>query len=71
MPKRTEIIKTVTKAANAAGMMFEIKREGTNHTIYDLNGLTIAIGRHNEFGKRYAEMIYRQCEPKLGKGWWK
>ncbi len=52
-------------------MTFEIKREGANHTIYSLDGLTIAIGRHNEFGHQYTEMIYKQCEPKLGKGWWK
>lgn len=52
-------------------MTFEIKREGANHTIYSLDGLTIPLGRHNEFGERYAEMIYKQCEPKLGKGWWK
>jgi hypothetical protein len=71
MPKRTEIIKRIGRAAKAAGMKFEIKREGANHTIYSLDGLTIAVGRHNEFGQRYAEMIYKQCEPKLGTGWWK
>lgn len=71
MPKRTEIIKRIAKAAKAAEMTFEIKREGANHTIYSLDGLTIAIGRHNEFGHQYTEMIYKQCEPKLGKGWWK
>jgi hypothetical protein len=52
-------------------MTFEIKREGANHTIYSLDGLTIPVGRHTEFGERYAEMIYKQCEPKLGQGWWK
>jgi hypothetical protein len=71
MPKRTEIIQKITKAAKAAGMSFEIIREGANHTIYGLDGLMVAVGRHNEFGQRYAEMIYKQCEPKPGKGWWK
>jgi hypothetical protein len=34
MPKRTEIIKRIATAAKAAGMKFEIKREGASHTIY-------------------------------------
>lgn len=68
MPKRSEII--ITKAAKAAGLKFVIVREG-RHTIYSLDGLLIPIGRHNEFGNRYAETVYKECEPKLGKGWWR
>jgi hypothetical protein len=31
----------------------------------------IPIGPHRQFDHLYAEMVYKQCEPKLGKGWWK
>lgn len=71
MPKRSEIIKKIEKAAQAAGMSFALKRRGGNHDIYTIDGLHIPIGRHRDFDKRYAEMIYVECEPKLGKGWWK
>ncbi|WP_024440956.1 hypothetical protein [Mycobacterium sp. UM_WGJ] len=71
MPKRAKIIRQIAKAAKSAGLVFEVKREGANHTIFSLDGVMIALGRHNEFGDRYAQMIYRQCEPKLGKGWWR
>ncbi len=41
------------------------------YSIYDLDGVMIPFGRHTEFGPRYAEMIYIQCETKLGRGWWR
>jgi hypothetical protein len=71
VPKRSEIIRDITKAAKAAGLKFVIVREGKGHTIYSLDGLLIPIGRHNEFGNRYAETVNKECEPKLGKGRWR
>lgn len=71
MPKRTEVIKKISKAAAAAGLTFDFKREGGNHTIYNLDGDMIPIGRHRDFEPSYAVMVYRECENKLGKGWWK
>jgi hypothetical protein len=29
------------------------------------------IERHREIADVIAEIIYRECEPKLGKRWWK
>ena len=46
-------------------------REGANHTVYSLDGLLIPIPRHNEIAKGTTEAIYRECTPKLGKGWWR
>jgi hypothetical protein len=68
MPKRAKIIMRIAKAAKAAEMTFEIKREGANHTIYSLDGLTIPLGRHNEFGERYAEMIYKRASQNWERG---
>lgn len=39
--------------------------------MYKLDGLQIAIGRHRDFDPHYAVMVYKECEPKLGTGWWK
>jgi hypothetical protein len=71
MPKRSDIISKIQKAAKAAELKFLLVREGANHSIYELDGVTIPIARHREFGQQYAETVYKQCETKLGRGWWR
>jgi hypothetical protein len=71
VPKRAEIISRIEKAAKAAELKFLLLREGAKHSIYDLDGVTIPIARHRELGQRYAEIIFKQCEAKLGRGWWR
>jgi len=71
VPKRAELLKKISNAAKAACVTWEIDREGGRHTVYKLGGKQIPIGRHAEFGSRYAETVYKQCEDKLGKGWWR
>jgi hypothetical protein len=71
VPKRAEILSLIEKAAKAAELKFMLLREGANHSIYDLDGVMIPIARHRELGQRYAETILKQCEAKLGRGWWR
>lgn len=71
MTQRREIIKRISKAAKAKGMSFDMKREGGNHTVFDLDGLMIPIARHNDIDPLMAKKIYEECEPRLGKGWWR
>lgn len=71
MTKPREIVKKITKEAKRQGLGFVFDREGANHTVYKLDGLMIPIPRHPEIGERLAEEIYRECQPKLGKGWWR
>ena len=71
MPKRAEIIRNIERAAKAAELKFMQVREGANHSIYDLDGVMIPIARHRELGQRYAETVYKQCETKLGRSWWR
>lgn len=71
MTKRRDIIKAITKAAKAQGLSFDLDHEGGNHTVYSLDGLMIPIGRHNELDNQFAQMVYKECEPKLGKRWWR
>lgn len=72
MTTRRDVLKKITKAAKKADLSWEFVREGGNHSVYKLDGKVIPIGRHKgEVGNRYAEMIYRECETKLGKDWWK
>jgi hypothetical protein len=71
MPKRTEVIKKIEKAAKARQMTFTFKRRSGNHDIFDLDGTMIPIARHNEIINRDAIGIYKECELRLGKGWWR
>ena len=71
MPKRRDILKKITEAAKAKGVTFEFARKGGNHDIYKLDGAPIPVGRHRDFEESYAVMLYKECECKLGKGWWK
>ena len=72
VPKRNEVLKKIAKAAKAAGVEWVLVREG-NHSLYRIGDQPrlIAIGHHREFGNRYAEMVYKELEPTLGKWWWK
>ncbi|MFT3716803.1 MAG: hypothetical protein QM774_12930 [Gordonia sp. (in: high G+C Gram-positive bacteria)] len=71
MTKRKELTKKIAQAAKAAGIPWEVEREGGNHTIYRLGDQKVTIGRHNELGNRYAETVYKQCEQTLGEDWWR
>jgi hypothetical protein len=71
MTKRRDVIATIGEAARRAGLTWSKAREGANHTVYQLDGLKIPIARHGEIDNRMAEIIYKECQAKLGKGWWK
>lgn len=72
MTTRDKLLKTIAKAARRKGLEWELVREGGNLSIYELDGLRVPAGRHHgEIGERYAEMIYKQFEPKLGRRWWR
>jgi len=47
MTKRRNLVKLIADAATAAGMTFEVVREGGNHSVYSLDGLRFPIARHN------------------------
>ncbi len=61
----------IAGAAERAGLLWEILRQGGNHTLYRLDGVTVPIARHNDLDEYYAVRVYKQCEAKLGKGWWR
>lgn len=71
MTKRADVIRTIGKAAKAAGVELAQGREGAKHTIYLIDGVMVPIPRHSEIDRYTAEAIYKECEPILGKGWWR
>jgi alpha-L-fucosidase len=71
MTKRRDVIKTIAAEAKRQGVVFGVEREGANHTVFNLDGLMIPIGRHNDLDNQMAEIIYKEAAEKLGKRWWK
>lgn len=71
MPKTTTVIRNIETAARQAGLKLQHLREGGNHTIYILDGLIVPIARHANTDGYLEIRIYKLCEDKLGKGWWR
>jgi hypothetical protein len=70
MPKRRDVIKKIRQGAKRAGVEVSFP-ELTNHTGIICGSVKTTIGRHTEVPDLFAETIYRQLEPALGKGWWR
>ncbi|BBC43346.1 putative type II toxin-antitoxin system HicA family toxin [Mycobacterium phage Y10] len=71
--KRSQVLTKIGKAAKAAGASFELEREGSNHALYRLDGVLVPIGRHptGDLPGGIVRRIFKQCEPSLGKDWWR
>ena len=69
--KRRDLIRKIAAEAAAQGHDWSVEREGGRHTVYRLGNLRIPIPRHNEVGEMLAREICKECEPVLGKGWWR
>ncbi len=69
--KRRDLVRKIAAQAKQAGVDWSVKREGANHTVYQLGDLTIPVPRHNEIGEKLAAEILKQCVPELGEAWWK
>lgn len=65
------MIKRISTAAKSQGLTWELERQGANHEVWSVDGLMIPIARHREFGNRVAEMIWKECEARLGEDWWR
>ena len=65
------VIRKIGKAAGQRGVVWELFKEGGNHTIYLLGGERIPVPRHTEIDEGLAEKMFRECEEVLGRGWWR
>lgn len=64
-------LKRIAAAAKGAGVGWELKREGANHSIWQCGSLAIAIPRHAEIAEGTATAIFKELESELGRRWWK
>ena len=70
MTSRRWLIKLIRHAAKRKNVTFESIRQGGSHEIFQLDGLMIPIPRHNEIDNNLADIICKEAEAKLGKGWY-
>lgn len=71
MTKRRDVLKRIAKQAKASGAVWELDREGANHSVYHLDGVVIPVPRHADIDNGMAEAIYRECAEVLGRNWWR
>lgn len=64
--KRTDLIRTIRKQAKAAGVSFELMREGANHEVWQIGGAQVMIPRHRELNAYTARGILADVERELG-----
>lgn len=69
--KRRILIRKIAKEAKRQDVSWRLHREGSKHSVYSLDDEIIPVPRHAEINELTARGILKQCEPKLGKGWWK
>lgn len=69
--KRVALIKRIRAEARRCGVEWRLHHEGANHTIFYLGETMIPVPRHAEVGEQLAEEIFKECEPELGRRWWK
>lgn len=68
--RKRDLIRTIKDAAKDAGLDFELKRQGGNHEMWSLDGLTLPIPRHRDINEITAKGIMKDAANKLGKDWW-
>jgi hypothetical protein len=68
--KRGDVLKKIRRAAKARGVAYA-EHELTRHTGITVGSVSTTVARHTEIPDLFAETIFRQLEPALGKGWWR
>lgn len=68
--KRSELLRRIGGAAKSRKLTWALRRQGAQHEIWELDGLTIPIPRHRELNERLARGIMADLAVKLGEDWW-
>lgn len=69
--KRKDLLKKVSEAAKAKGLIFASIRNKGDHEVFSLDGQRVTVPRHSEINELTARSILKDLEDKLGKDWWK
>lgn len=69
--KRLDLLRTIGEAARGAGLRWQLLRQGSDHEVWELDGLRVMVPRHREVNEQTAGKILRLLEDKFGAGWWR
>ncbi|MEK6190742.1 MAG: hypothetical protein AABM41_00295 [Chloroflexota bacterium] len=69
--KRRALIHRIRSAAAERGIRYRLNRQGSQHEIWEVGGLSFAVPRHRDISERTAEAIMRELESIFGEGWWR
>lgn len=64
--KRRDLLQDLRQRAKAAGVSFDLVRNGARHDVFGLGGLMITVPRHREINERTAQGIVRSAISYLG-----
>ena len=70
MNRRT-LIRKIAKEAQRQQLNWRLAREGADHSIFDLDGLSITVPRHSDLNELTALGILKRCAMKFGPKWWR
>ena len=70
--KRVDLLRKIKEAAKSKGVAWgQASRKGSDHDVYECDGMGIPVPRHREINEYTAQGIMRDLEVKLGKDWWR
>lgn len=69
--KYTDLIRKIRRAAAAAGVTFEMKRQKGSHQMWTCGSVSVVIPKHGDVNELTAQGICKDLESELGKGWWR
>ncbi|TMD13778.1 MAG: hypothetical protein E6J00_07515 [Chloroflexi bacterium] len=69
--KRSELLRRIGGAAKRRKLAWKLRRQGAQHEIWELDGMTVPIPRHREISERLARAIMADLAGKLGENWWR
>ena len=63
--KRNDLIRVIRRQSRAAGLSFDIVREGSEHEIWQVGDTTISMPGHREISSGVARRILKVIEDEL------
>jgi mRNA interferase HicA len=69
--RRTELLRKIRRAAQAANIDWSMVRQGANHEVWRCGGQQVSIPRHREINEVTARGIMKDLEGELGERWWR
>jgi hypothetical protein len=67
---RVELLRQIRAAARTRGLDVRLLRQGSEHELWEVGPIRIALPRHRELTLGVERAIKRHLEQALGRNWW-